>query len=393
MKQVIPFSKDIVFKTNIASITSISLEHEEKITDGEVSGDFVIFGDYKIHNDTTASELFKYRLPFTTLIPDNVDPASISIEVENFTYDTIDNDVLKVNIDFSIEGEAKETIEEPEEKRIEETSVKNEEIKNVFDARIVENNIEVNKPVINSAILSNIDTEKKETEEEKENNKKELEKKDEKINPVIEPIQNIEEIEPVKIIEEIENESVTEENREVDREIDNFIDNLIIPEPLTQINTQNNTIFENSENIEIKESTQKNITPHDTKENAIPEERPFPNVLPSTFNIDKLTNSLKKEETNKMDTSIINNSIEKHQEQTSEIKETKKESKEEVTIAEKKEEKEEYVTYHIHIIKEEETLDMIMNKYNTTMDIISAYNDTSNIKPKDKLIIPEYLDE
>ena len=44
MKQVIPFVKEIVFKNNIASITSISLEHEEKIFDGEVSGDFIEIG-------------------------------------------------------------------------------------------------------------------------------------------------------------------------------------------------------------------------------------------------------------------------------------------------------------------------------------------------------------
>ena len=122
MKQIIPFSKDIVFKTNIASITSISLEHEEKISDGEVSGDFIVFGDYKIHNDTTEKELFKYKLPFTALIPDNVVTETISIDVKNFTYDTVEDDVLRVNIDFVIEGE-----EQEEEKRIEDLPVKVEE--------------------------------------------------------------------------------------------------------------------------------------------------------------------------------------------------------------------------------------------------------------------------
>ena len=65
MKQVIPFYKEIVFKSNIANLTSISLEHTEKILDGEISGEFIVYGDYKEHNDTTEKESFKYKLPFT----------------------------------------------------------------------------------------------------------------------------------------------------------------------------------------------------------------------------------------------------------------------------------------------------------------------------------------
>ena len=108
MRQVIPFEKDIVFKSKIASITSISLEHEEKVFDGEVSGDFIIFGDYKMHADTTERELFKYRLPFTALLPDDLINDSISIDINNFTYEVIDGDVLRIKIDFVLEGELME---------------------------------------------------------------------------------------------------------------------------------------------------------------------------------------------------------------------------------------------------------------------------------------------
>ena len=38
MKKIIPFKKDIIFKTNLAEITSISLEHTLKISEKIVNG-------------------------------------------------------------------------------------------------------------------------------------------------------------------------------------------------------------------------------------------------------------------------------------------------------------------------------------------------------------------
>lgn len=114
MKQVIPFYKEIVFDKQIANITSISLEHNEKILEDEVSGEFIIYGDYKTHNDTTEKENFKFKLPFTALIPDSIDSESISIDIADFKYEQIDNDVLRVDIDFSIEGEELERFKDNE---------------------------------------------------------------------------------------------------------------------------------------------------------------------------------------------------------------------------------------------------------------------------------------
>ena len=53
----------------------------------------------------------------------------------------------------------------------------------------------------------------------------------------------------------------------------------------------------------------------------------------------------------------------------------------------------EYITYHIHIVKDNETLDTICTKYNTTSNIVGEYNDITNIKSGDKLIIPDEVDE
>ena len=47
-----------------------------------------------------------------------------------------------------------------------------------------------------------------------------------------------------------------------------------------------------------------------------------------------------------------------------------------------------YSTYHICIVKESDTIENIILKYNITKDILEQYNDISDIKIGDKLIIP-----
>ena len=130
MKQVIPFYKEIVFKNKIANLTSISLEHNEKVVDGEVSGEFIVYGDYKVHNDTTEKEEFKYKLPFTALLPDDIDLSTVKVDITDFRYDQIDEDVLRIDIDFSIEGDTLECLDEREEVLEEDTI--NEEIDEIL---------------------------------------------------------------------------------------------------------------------------------------------------------------------------------------------------------------------------------------------------------------------
>ena len=130
MKQVIPFYKEIVFKNKIANLTSISLEHNEKVVDGEVSGEFIVYGDYKVHNDTTEKEEFKYKLPFTALLPDDIDLNTVKVDITDFRYDQIDEDVLIIDIDFSIEGDTLECLDEREEVSEEDTI--NEEIDEIL---------------------------------------------------------------------------------------------------------------------------------------------------------------------------------------------------------------------------------------------------------------------
>lgn len=52
-------------------------------------------------------------------------------------------------------------------------------------------------------------------------------------------------------------------------------------------------------------------------------------------------------------------------------------------------ETETYVTYYVYIVKENDDIDKIMNKYGVTKEQLEDYNDLSNIKMGDKLIIPK----
>lgn len=159
MKQVIPFYKEIVFKNNIASILNVSLEHEESILEGEISGNFILTGEYKIHNDTTEVESFRYKLPFTALISDDMNRDTISIDIESFSYEQIENDVLRIDIDFSIEYEVNleddevEVLEDEFDKIDREIDEilglnKNDEERDIFDIEDVGDDKDIVVPLI-----------------------------------------------------------------------------------------------------------------------------------------------------------------------------------------------------------------------------------------------------
>lgn len=117
MNLVIPFTKDIKFKTNIGEILSVSLEHDYSTNDSEVLGNFTISGEYKIHEVSVNKEKFSYVLPFSVSLPSKINPDSVIFEIEDFTYEVKDQETLQVNIEYSIKADEEENIEllKPEE--------------------------------------------------------------------------------------------------------------------------------------------------------------------------------------------------------------------------------------------------------------------------------------
>lgn len=121
MKQIISFKKELPFKTKVSDITSISLERDINVEDdGIVTGMFHITGDYKMNEGSINREEFSFELPFDITLDPRYDTKTVKADIEDFYYDIINNDTLKVNIDLFIEAEylaepVKEDIKEKEE--------------------------------------------------------------------------------------------------------------------------------------------------------------------------------------------------------------------------------------------------------------------------------------
>ena len=130
MKQIIPFVKEVVFDNNIASMVSISLEHEDFIDGNEINGEFVVYGEYKVSNDTTEVLSFKETIPFNLLIPDNL------------TYEVLNNNTIKVCIDLYLMGEEINIRDKDEVRGLEDIyGIKEENDKDVVDLDVSDINI------------------------------------------------------------------------------------------------------------------------------------------------------------------------------------------------------------------------------------------------------------
>ena len=114
MNLIIPFTKDIKFNSSIAEITSISLEHDYTVNDGEILGNFIVSGDYKSHELSVNKEHFEYVLPFSVELTTRIDRNSVDFSIQDFTYEIKNNDTLEVRIEYSVNAleEKKETKEE-----------------------------------------------------------------------------------------------------------------------------------------------------------------------------------------------------------------------------------------------------------------------------------------
>ena len=229
MKQIIPFKKELPFKTKVSDITSISLERELGVLgEGVITGTFHITGDYKMNEGSINRENFSFDLPFDITLDPRYDINSVNTDIEDFYYDVINEDTLKVNIDLFVEAE---------------------------------------------------------------------------YLPIEEEIEVREEVE---VCEEVE-----EECEEVEEECDNIEE----PERIKPVAVENDLVEEKDERDDIDDFTSDLFSNLDDKET--------------------------------------------------------------------------YTTYYVYIVKEEDTIDKILVKYGVSKDDIESYNDITDIKPGDKIIIPK----
>ena len=244
MKKIIPFEKELMFKTKVCEITAISIEHNYKMEDDDlISGNFLISGEYKMTEGSINREKFEYTIPFDIALDSRYDTNNIVVDIDDFNYSIINNDILKVRIVLYIDGD------------------------------LIKNN---------------------------ENNQLELKNN---------------------------NNEIKEESINLEKEVE---------EPQ----------IEKSVNYDRKE------------EKELPKEDIQPEIELNIENINVNNNSV--EDDSKYESSLFNNL----------------------------ESGETYSTYHVYIVKEEDTIDKIMEKYSVSKEDLSNYNDLNDIKPGDKVIIP-----
>lgn len=254
MKQIIPFKKDLPFKTKVSEITSISLEREINVEDdGIVSGVFHITGDYKMNEGSINRENFSFDLPFDITLDPRYDIKTVTSDIEDFYYDVLNEDTLKVNIDLFVEANFLPEKEFMEEDRVE-----------------VDAEIEEPKKIEIKSILDEVETNDRNT------NEKEI------------------------------------ENREAQ-----------MKEEITK---------EKEDRLEIKKIE--------------------PPVKEEIENIDTMPALAADLFSNLDDT-------------------------------------ETYTTYYVYIVKEDDTIDKILTKYGVSKEDLELYNNISEIKPGDKIIVPK----
>ena len=269
MKKLVPFTKEIEFKTMISKVTSISLEHTLRVEkDNLISGYFILEGTYKMTQASQIDEEFSYKIPVDIELDEKYDTSNITLDIDDFTYEVIDEEKMRLNITLCIDN-------------IEEKEVVLPVVIEDFDTLELEDKNSGNRESKNDGVLDDLflDTSKKVPLE--FDNKKEI----------------------------VEEESEQNNN-------DNTINNA------ETVETSNELIYENN-----------------------------------TSNND----------TNKPQ--MVNNNVSS-------------------IFSSFKDNIETYKTYSVYIMKEEDTIDVVLQKYGVTREELEEYNDMSDIKTGSKIIVP-----
>lgn len=129
MKQIITLEKEIAFKTMVGEISSISLEPDLVfINDSEIEGNLIISGTYKMTEASTLEEEFNYKVPVEIMLTNSLVEDKRKVDINNFTYEIVNEEALEIKIELLIEGLEKIVIDEEEK---EEVNAKEKEIDDI----------------------------------------------------------------------------------------------------------------------------------------------------------------------------------------------------------------------------------------------------------------------
>ncbi len=273
MKKVVPFTKTISFRTMIAEITDIEVNHTLALNENhEVVGDILVDGKYKMTDASQIEEEFHYKLPFTIDIDERYNLDNLEIIISDFYFEIINEEDLKINVEIEMDG-----IEENRLPKLEEKKNSLEEVSEVLDT---EEDFVRNKE---DDILIPV----------------EIEEKKEKLEvPQDNPLH--------KLAEEIKKDILTEDI------------------PLVEVTKQEAKKEIKKETTSVKQEKDNNT---------------------SSTNMSSIFSSLASSE-------------------------------------------ETFSTYYVYMVRETDTIESIVDKYQTTKEELQNYNDLTNVKVGSKLIIP-----
>ena len=105
MKQIIPFVKDVSLNTKISEITSIALEHNLQMENNDsIVGSFIVSGKYKINEISINEEVFEKEIPFDITLDDKYDASKVRIDIDDFYYEIINEEILRIHIDVLVDN-------------------------------------------------------------------------------------------------------------------------------------------------------------------------------------------------------------------------------------------------------------------------------------------------
>ena len=105
MRKNVSFEKRIDFPTLVGEISAISLEEDLKfINESSIEGNLILSGKYKLTEASRLEEDFNYKLPIEISLTEKLDISTSKVEISNFTYKMMDENIMLCNIELLIEG-------------------------------------------------------------------------------------------------------------------------------------------------------------------------------------------------------------------------------------------------------------------------------------------------